>query len=120
MKTFSKTIIFSFFLFVADAVSAQRIMEDLDRGLVAVHTGDNKVYLGWRLFAPDDDNLSFNVYRITDNKTKKLNDKPVTTSTNFIDEHPDLSKQNSYFIKPVFNGKELQQNKSFILAANSA
>lgn len=120
MKTFLKTIFFSFVLSVALPVFAQRIMENLDRGLIAVHTSDNKVYVGWRLFANDADDLGFNVYRITDSKTIKLNDKPVTSSTNFIDEHADLSKQNSYFIKPVLNGKELQQSKSFTLAPNSS
>ena len=119
MKTFLKTIFFSFFLLIAGNVFSQRIMENLDRGLIAIHTSDSKVYVGWRLFANDADALGFNVYRTTENKTTKLNDKPISSSTNFIDEHPDLSKQNSYFIKPVLNGKELQESKSFTLAANS-
>jgi rhamnogalacturonan endolyase len=120
MTFFLKTIFFVALTVLANQGFCQRIMENLDRGVIAVHTSDNKVYVGWRLFANDADDVGFNVYRSIDNKIIKLNDKPVTSSTNFIDEHPDLSKQNSYFIKPVLNGIELQQSKLFRLTANSS
>jgi rhamnogalacturonan endolyase len=120
MTFFLKTIFFVALTVLANQGFCQRIMENLDRGVIAVHTSDNKVYVGWRLFANDADDVGFNVYRSIDNKIIKLNDKPVTSSTNFIDEHPDLSKQNSYFIKPVLNGIALQQSKLFRLTANSS
>jgi rhamnogalacturonan endolyase len=120
MTFFLKTIFFVALTVLANQGFCQRIMENLDRGVIAVHTSDNKVYVGWRLFANDADDVGFNVYRSIDNKIIKLNDKPVTSSTNFIDEHPDLSKQNSYFIKPVLNGIALQQSKLFTLTANSS
>lgn len=98
---------------------AQRIMETLDRGLVAIRTSDDKVYVGWRLFANDPDNVGFNIYRVSGTRVTKLNSKPIIASTNFIDEHADLSKENSYFVKPVLNGKELSQSNAFELASNA-
>jgi rhamnogalacturonan endolyase len=42
---------------------AQRPMEYLTRGLVAVHQGDGKVFLSWRLLGTDPDDIAFNLYR---------------------------------------------------------
>ena len=120
MKAFLRTILLLFPLLFPDRVFAQRIMENLDRGLIAIHTSDNKVYVGWRLFATDPDDLAFNLYRTTGTLTTRLNSKPIITSTNFIDEHSDFTKENSYFIKPVLKGKELEQSKPFVLTDNSS
>ena len=49
-------------------VEAQRQMERLDRGVVAVHREDGKVYVGWRMFGTDRDDIAFNLYRSTDGK----------------------------------------------------
>lgn len=121
MNSFLKRIFFllsliSFFI----GSFGQRVMEHLDRGLIAVPVNENKVYIGWRLFASDEDDLGFNIYRTTGTATAKLNSKPITASTNLIDEHPNLLHESSYFIKPVFNGKELEQSKPFKLATNSS
>jgi rhamnogalacturonan endolyase len=121
MNSFLKRIFFllsliSFFI----GSFGQRVMEHLDRGLIAVPANENKVYIGWRLFASDEDDLGFNIYRTTGTATAKLNSKPITASTNFIDEHPNLLHESSYFIKPVFNGKELEQSKPFKLPTNSS
>jgi rhamnogalacturonan endolyase len=40
---------------------AQRPMEYLTRGLVAVHQGDGKVFLSWRLLGTDPDDIAFNL-----------------------------------------------------------
>jgi len=45
-------------------VQAQRQMEKLDRGLVAVNPGEDiGVFLSWRLFGTEPLDLRFNVYR---------------------------------------------------------
>ncbi|MBL7739932.1 MAG: rhamnogalacturonan lyase [Chitinophagaceae bacterium] len=111
-------VIFFVFFFLPCIVSAQRIMENLDRGVVAVSIGEGKVYIGWRLLANDPDAVSFNVYRTTGSITVKLNQQAISGSTNFIDTKADQSKLNSYFIKPVVNGKELLQSTPYILPAN--
>ncbi|HUT10150.1 MAG TPA: hypothetical protein VMY42_06610, partial [Thermoguttaceae bacterium] len=42
---------------------AQRQMEHLGRGMVAIHQGGGKVYVGWRLLGTDPDDIAFNLYR---------------------------------------------------------
>src|SRR5262245_2747749 len=42
-----------------------RHMENLGRGVVAIHQGDGKVFVGWRLLGTDPDDVAFNLYRST-------------------------------------------------------
>ncbi|WP_230680393.1 rhamnogalacturonan lyase [Pontibacter sp. 172403-2] len=87
-------------------------MEYLDRGVVAVHTGGNSVYVGWRMLGTEPDGIAFNLYRKTGNKKPvKLNHKPVIGSTNFVDAKADLSQPTIYFVKPVLQGKEQRASK---------
>jgi len=64
----------------ASQVQAQKNMEYLDRGLVAV-TRSGDVFLSWRIFATDTGQVEFNIYR---NDTL-VNQSPVTGKSNFID-----------------------------------
>ncbi|WP_181306075.1 rhamnogalacturonan lyase [Rufibacter sp. XAAS-G3-1] len=90
---------------------AQRQMEYLDRGVVAVRTGADSVYVSWRLLGTEPDNIAFNVYRTTGkSKAVKLNKTPITQSTNYVDTKVDVTQPTTYFVKPVLNGKE--QNMS--------
>src|SRR5687767_3207060 len=57
-----------------------RQAEFLDRGLVAVST-DAGVFLSWRLLGNESYKTGFSVYR----DGKKLNRKPLTTATNYLD-----------------------------------
>ena len=50
-------------LFPLIQVVAQRQMEYLDRGVVALNKGNNQLYVSWRFLATDPDNIAFNVYR---------------------------------------------------------
>jgi len=105
-----KTMVFiticTTFLFVAWA-SAQRHMEHLGRGMVAIHQGGRKVYVGWRMLGTDPDDIAFNLYRSTGGATAvKLNGRPITQSTNWVDNSVDPSRMNSYFVRPVLNGQE--------------
>lgn len=91
--------------------------ENLDRGLVAVTLENHSVYLGWRLLVDDPLGVAFNVYRVTDGKKSvKLNDQPITGSTNFTDSQADSTKQNAWYVVPVVKGKE---QKSDELKANA-
>src|SRR4051812_46552830 len=83
--------------------NAQRLMENLDRGIIAVYQGQGKVYVGWRMLGTDPENIAFNVYRKTGLNTIKLNAKPVTESTNYIDNYVSGAE---YFVKVVLHGKE--------------
>lgn len=96
-----------------------RRMEKLSRGVVAVRFETNKVWISWRMFGTDPDNISFDLYRETSGKEVKLNQKPISDVTFFVDEKADLSQQNSYFVRPVINKKKQQKSAKFVLAGNS-
>jgi rhamnogalacturonan endolyase len=50
-------------LVLATPAHAQRQMENLTRGIVAVKQGRGGVYVGWRLFGTDPESIAFNLYR---------------------------------------------------------
>ena len=87
------------FVFVAEA-SAQRQMENLGRGLVAVNQSDGKVYIGWRLLGTDPDDIAFNVYR----NNARVNSQPITESTNLVDDNGSTGA--AYTVRAVINGSE--------------
>ncbi|UYQ94036.1 rhamnogalacturonan lyase [Chitinophaga horti] len=66
--------------------SAQRQMEKLDRGLIAV-PADKGYFVSWRLFGTDDPGIGFDVYRSMEssNAFKKLNKSPITNVTSLLD-----------------------------------
>lgn len=84
----------------------KRITENLNRALSAVPTTDGKgVYLAWRLLNSDNETTSFNVYRSEKGITKKLNKKPVKTTTGFTDFNPSKNSV-EYSISIIENKKE--------------
>lgn len=89
-----------FLLLFSQALFAQRQMEYLNRGAVATPNTEGGILISWRLLGDDPDNIAFNIYQ---GKTK-LNDKPLTTSTNFLDKSP--VQGSVYSIKSVVKGKE--------------
>lgn len=92
-------------LFVPAA--AQRQMENLTRGVVAVKQTDG-VYVGWRLFGTDPEGLAFNVYRITNGRApSRINAAPLTGATNMVDRQADPNASLEYFVRPVRDGREL-------------
>lgn len=113
--------IFLLAMTLAKSVCAQRHMEDLGRGVVAIRQPANKVFVSWRILGTDPENISFNVYRSTaKNKALKLNSKPLTGPTHFTDSVADLSKDNEWFVKPLIKGKEFQASKSFTMLRRSS
>ena len=82
-----------------------RQMEYLDRGVVAVSV-NNAVFVSWRLLATDDQAAGFNVCRTTDGKTVKLNGETLYQGTNFTDTTADRTKDNTYSVRIMRNGKE--------------
>ncbi|MDF2475606.1 MAG: repeat-containing protein [Sphingobacterium sp.] len=94
------------------AVSGQRKMEFLDRGMVGVKTTNNSVFLSWRLLGTDDFDTAFAIYRQEGNGIqKKLNNAPLTKGTNFLDDRVDLSKDVTYILDIVAGGKEKEVAK---------
>jgi rhamnogalacturonan endolyase len=102
------------------AASAQRQMERLGRGVVAVRQDEGRVWVGWRLLGTDDEGLAFNLYRSAGGaRAVKLNDKPLSGPTNFVDSAADASKSNSYFVRPVLKRREGEPSAAFTLAAGA-
>src|SRR5215204_3960370 len=96
-----------------------RQMEKLSRGVVAVNQGGGKVFVSWRIVGTDSDQIAFNLYRETNGKAVKLNEKPIPDVTFFIDEKADLKRANSYFVRAVAGKKETETSAKFTLPADS-
>lgn len=94
---------------------SQRLMESLNRGIVAVPDGSGKIFVSWRLLASDPDDIAFNLYRKNDNKIVKLNNKPITNVTGFTDDADKITSQTEYIVKPVINNKENNEAGHFII-----
>lgn len=92
-----------FLLLFSQYLFAQRQMEYLNRGAVAMPNVEGGFLISWRLLGDDPENIAFNVYR---NKAK-LNDTPLTSSTNFLDKNP--IQGSVYTIKSVLKGKEQKE-----------
>ncbi|UFK41404.1 rhamnogalacturonan lyase [Pectobacterium parvum] len=83
----------------AYAAGKSKQIELLDRGLFAFKSSKH-VFLSWRLFATDPENIAFNLYR----DGQLINPSPLSTTTNFID--PDGKADSIYAIRPVIKGVE--------------
>lgn len=118
------TILISYLIVVScfgnNVGSPERRFEKLDRGLVAVKSDVNRVYLSWRLLIDDPEDISFNIYRITEHGKKvKLNDSPIVTSTNFIDNKVLTNKNNEWQVVPIIKGQEQTNIATVSLQTNS-
>lgn len=98
-------------------LTGSRMMEKLDRGVVALNSGSG-IFVSWRLLASDESDIGFNVYRTTDGETVKVNEETLYGGTNFTDTTADLTKENTYFVKTVYSGKEWDTDGSYTVPAN--
>ncbi len=99
---------------------AQRVMENLSRGVVAISQGKGRVYVGWRLLGTEPSTIAFNLYRTTGSgKAVKLNKQPLTQSTNYVDQGVDGTLPTAYVVRAVLNGKEQAASAPFTLPANA-
>ena len=100
-------------LMVASMTSAQRYMEKLNRGLIAVNSGGG-YYLSWRLFGtdPQDATFGFNVYK----GSTKLTATPVANSTCYQDNSAGTG---AYTVRPVTNGVEGAASEAALVMAQN-
>lgn len=87
-------------------------MEKLNRGLVAVRTSSNQVFLSWRVLGYDPGNIAFNLYR----DGVKVNTEPIGTATNYIDTN---SASSVYTVKTVLNNIETGEQHSASVWTNN-
>ncbi len=107
-------------LLLSTSVYAQRQMENLGRGVIALHHQKDSVFISWRLLGTDPDDIAFNIYRKAGSKyPEKLNTKPLIETTYFIDIKANPNQPNAYFVKPLIKGREQEASASFVLPANA-
>ncbi len=81
---------------------APRVMERLDRGVVAVRRDDGSVFVSWRLVATDPVGIAFDVFRSTDGEPgTKLNRTPLTGPTGLVDTEAPAGRAVEYTISPL-------------------
>ncbi len=106
--------------FLAWAAPGQRQMEFLGRGLVALRTGEEKVFLSWRLLGPEPEGIAFNVYRQSGTGAAvKLNRAAITNASCFTDDAVTFAKPVSYFVRAVVAGQELEASAPFQFMTNA-
>lgn len=99
----SKSALFRFTLVVlcfsfASLGLAQRQMEKLGRGVVALQQKDGAVVISWRLLGTEPETTAFNVYRAVGTQSPvQLNSKPLTGPTLFGDPKPDSKEPSAPF-----------------------
>ncbi|WP_425635880.1 rhamnogalacturonan lyase [Algoriphagus yeomjeoni] len=99
-------------------LSAQRQMEKLDRGLVAIKTAEKKVFVSWRLFNDDPDDIAFNLYRKNGKgEVLKINEAPIEKVTWFQDESFDPNQEHTWYVKSVKGKQDSIEKGSFTIAA---
>lgn len=91
----------SLFMWTCVPASAQRVTDNLDRGLVAVNMGGS-TFLSWRILAQEYFGVTYNVYRDDTKIAEGL------TVSNFTDS----GAGNSYTVSAVVNGVEQAQSAS--------
>ncbi|MGC3990468.1 MAG: autotransporter-associated beta strand repeat-containing protein [Chthoniobacteraceae bacterium] len=114
-------------LLLSLSAPAQRQMERLGRGIIAIKSSSTQIYVGWRLLGNDPEDLAFNLYRSANGATAvKVNSTPLTATTDYLDTPPNLSTTAyTYSVKTVLNGVEVADTWAnplsgpFTLAANA-
>jgi rhamnogalacturonan endolyase len=100
--------LFLMILFLSSLISYAQVNEVIDRGIVALTVKENTVYVSWRLLKNDPEQAAFNVYRkdIGIGNFEKVNQNPITSSTNFLDTTAVPGHGYNYQIKVITNHVE--------------
>jgi len=86
-------------------LSAQRQMEKLDRGIVAVKNNTG-VFVSWRIFGNDDKNVEFNLYR----NDELVNTAPLKKLSNYLDTKGKVTDE--YKVDVLVNGQVVETSKT--------
>jgi len=88
-------------------IFAQRKMEKLDRGVVAVRNSTGNFFVSWRYFATDAENTQFNLYAKKTGAAgfAKLNNAPLT-NTNYSTTSSLINTGTQLYVTAVINGVE--------------
>jgi rhamnogalacturonan endolyase len=99
-------------------VLAQRQMEKLGRGVVAVRSTSSQAFISWRLLGLEPTNIAFNVYRAANGGAPvKLNGSPLSGGCNYTDTSPNFAQTNVYHVRAVIGGVEQEPSAACTLPA---
>jgi len=93
-------------LLTAGTMSGQRVMEKLDRGVVAVKAANGN-FVSWRVLGEESADVKYNLYR----DGRLVNSQPLTVS-NYTDASG--STTSKYTVKTVIDGVEKETSKAGI------
>lgn len=100
------------------AIAAPRLMEQLDRGVVATRTGEG-VFVSWRLLGTEANDLAFDVYRQGDDGAEvKINAKPLAGPTFFMDKDAKPGQMYTYTVRAEGKSATLGSNSSTLKAGD--
>lgn len=99
------------------STSAQRRMEKLDRGVVAVLNSAGNYFVSWRYFATDPTNIQFNLYAKSSGASEftKLNSTPLS-QTSLTLASGALTVGSQICVKPVLYGVEGPESGIFTVS----
>jgi rhamnogalacturonan endolyase len=102
-----KAFLAALILALAADARAERQMENLSRGIVAVPLQQGGMFVSWRLFATDPESVRFNVYRRQgDALATCITPEPLATATSVVDAGADPAADPHYHVRPVVDGVE--------------
>ncbi len=104
-------ILFLLLLGLVSPMNAQRKVEKLNRGLVAMRLNANQVYVGWRMLGTEEPNTSYNLYF----NNVKVTGSPFTSTTNF---NHNITTNGTYTVRAIVNGVEQPASESATVWAN--
>ena len=115
---FKISFLIFFCLFFSDLpLSAQRKMEKLDRGVVAVRNSSSNYFVSWRYLATDPEDIQFNLYaKKTGGSFTKLNTSPLTVP-NFQTSTSAVTNGTQLYVTTVINGTEGAPSQIFTINA---
>jgi rhamnogalacturonan endolyase len=83
----------------------QRVSEPHGRAVLARRTQEGDVYVGWRLFQRDSQDVMFDLYRQIDGGAPvKINKAPIVNTTDFVDTSSPKGKRIAYYICSIVDG----------------
>ncbi len=99
----------------------ERIEEKIDRGVVALASAGQKVYVSWRLLKGDPANVAFHVYRSTAGAAPvKITAHPIAKTCDFVDAQAPLDQPNTWSVRAVMGNRELDTSPAVGLARPTA
>lgn len=104
----------------APIATAQRWMENLNRGVIAIDEGVDGVWVSWRLLGTDASDTAFDVFRRAgDGPLEKLNDQPLAGATHHRDRGVNRSQPVAYSVIAAASNEAIGPANTFTLAAGS-